>query len=232
MKKKPKSPKGKGQKKQEVELQSEPIMTTVVEKPKAVEAEKTDEIKQEVKSKPEENKKTVDNLGKFKPLALVLLFGILIYLVYYFLNFQNLQFFPGPEIDQESFKEVFASAQNIYIVMDVRNIKDPVSSNHVLQCGVDFAASSGMGGKTVVPLSFSDDGCIIPTGYIPPSNCSAMLKDGITIYVKAGNDKAKYYANGMVVSVGSNYTLGMCSINVVNLPVPVPQENSNSTEAS
>lgn len=208
-----------------IELQAEPIITTIAEK------SKTEGLKQPAEvQKPAEIKKTDDTGGKLKLLAVVMLFGVLLYLVYYFMTLQSLQFSPGPEIDQDSFKEVFSSAQNVYIVMDVRNSNNSTISNNILQCGVDFAASSGMGGKTVVPLSFSDDGCVIPTGYISLANCSTMLKDGITIYVKAGNDQARYYSNGMVVSVGSGYTLGACGIKLINLPIPVPQENSNSTE--
>ncbi|MFH1520606.1 MAG: hypothetical protein ABID61_03105 [Candidatus Micrarchaeota archaeon] len=225
MKKKSKSV--KRSKKKEVNSK---VMATVNETPKEIRVVKTNEIHQPKEvQKPVETKKTVDTSGKLKIMAIVVLFGILIYLV--FLNLQNtLQF--GPEIDQESFKEIFASAENVYIIMDVRNTNDPVNSNNVLQCGVDFAASSGMGGKTVVPMSFSNDGCVTPTGTLSLEDCTTMLKDGITVYVKAGNEQAKYYNAGMVVSVGSDYTLGACSINVIHLPVPVPQEGSNSTESS
>lgn len=203
-------------------LQIEPVPPTIVEKPKIEEVIPV-EIKKIADSS--DNKKIADSSDKFKLLAVVLLFGVLIYFVYHF-YFQNQQF-SGPEITQDSFKEIFSSAQNVYIVMDVRGANN---SNSILQCGVDFAASSGMGGKTVVPLSFSDDGCVSPNGYIPFANCSAMLKNGITVYVKAGNSQVKYYKDGMVVSVGSNYTLGVCGIKV--LPVPIPQESSNSTETS
>ncbi|MFH1785087.1 MAG: hypothetical protein ABH842_01540 [Candidatus Micrarchaeota archaeon] len=158
--------------------------------------------------------KSQDKGGKLKLVAVAILFLISVYLALYFIT--GSQFIPGTEITQDEFKDVFSSADTVYIVMDVRQIVDATTSNGVLQCGVDFAASNGMGGKTVIPLSISDDGCIIQSGATPTNDCISMLKGGSTIYVKGGTEQTKYYSNGMVVSVSGNYTLGTCGIKVLN----------------
>ncbi len=147
-----------------------------------------------------------------KTAAVVILLVIALALAYYFLNQSSTAFVPGTSVDADTFKNAFDSASNIFIVMDVRGVTDSTVSNNILQCGVDFAGSSGMGGKAVTPISFGSDGCVAPDGKRDPQDCFNMLKNGITIYVKQGQGGVAYYSNGMVVTVGSNYTLGACAI--------------------
>jgi len=147
-----------------------------------------------------------------KILAILILMAMAAYLAYYFLTASGNIFETGSEVDAETFKNTFASSPLIYIVMDVRGVNDQLVSNNVLQCGVDFAGSTGMGGKDAVYLSFGNEGCTAPDGAHPMKDCVSMLKDGIVIYVKGGSGGAKYYSNGMVVTVGKNYTLGTCGI--------------------
>lgn len=156
---------------------------------------------------------TVQKKGSaLKTAAVVVLLVIALALAYYFLNQSSMAFTPGTSVDAETFKGIFDSASNVFIVMDVRGVKDTKVSDNILQCGVDFAGSSGMGGKSVTPLSLADDGCTAPDGKRDPSDCFSMLKSGLTIYVKQGPGGASYYSNGMVVTVGSNYTMGSCAI--------------------
>ncbi|MFH0884124.1 MAG: hypothetical protein V1861_00255 [Candidatus Micrarchaeota archaeon] len=147
----------------------------------------------------------------------IMVFGLLaavLFLAYYFITLSENSFVPGTEVDAETFKGIFTHSENVYIVMDVRGAPDNVVANNVLQCGVDFAASSGMGGKIVTPISFGNDGCVTPDGFHKPKECFAMLSNGVTIYVKEGPGGAKYYSNGMVVLVGNQYSLGTCGIKV------------------
>ncbi|MEW6036237.1 MAG: hypothetical protein AB1529_06500 [Candidatus Micrarchaeota archaeon] len=146
-----------------------------------------------------------------KTLAIAVLLVVAIAMALYFFVFAGSKFATGQEVDAETFKGIFLDAEKVYIVMDVRSAPDGVSNN-VLQCGVDFAASSGMGGKTVTPLSMGREGCVAPDGVHTYDECFAMLKDGITIYVKDGPGGARYYSNGMVVTVGPEYKLGACGI--------------------
>lgn len=151
-------------------------------------------------------------LSAMKTVAVAVLFVIVIGLAYYFLSSSDSRFIPSSGVDAETFKGIFAAATKVYIVMDVRGASNDKASTNVLQCGVDFAASSGMGGKTVTPMSLSNDGCIAPDGKKDPKQCFSMLKDGITIYVTEGTSGTKYYSNGMVVTVGQDYVVGTCGI--------------------
>lgn len=156
--------------------------------------------------------KTQGKSSALKTAAVVILLVIALALAYYFLNQSSSAFVPGTSVDADTFKSAFAGASNIFIVMDVRGVSDSTVSNNILQCGVDFAGSSGMGGKSVTPISFGNDGCVAPDGKRDPQDCFNMLKNGLTIYVKQGPGGVAYYSNGMVVTVGGNYTLGACSI--------------------
>lgn len=150
--------------------------------------------------------------GLIKGLMVVGLLAAVLFMAYYFLTLSENSFVPGSVVDAETFKGIFSHAQNVFIVMDVRGVSDTAVSNNVLQCGVDFAASSGMGGKTVTPISLGNEGCVAPDGVRKPKECFTMLQDGVTIYVKEGPGGANYYSNGMVVFVGNQYALGTCGI--------------------
>lgn len=153
-----------------------------------------------------------DSSSLLKALAVAAIFVIVAALAYYFLVLSAYAFSPGASVDEETFKGIFLEAEKVYILMDVRGISDSKLSNNVMQCGVDFAASSGLAGKEVTPISISNDGCVIPTGPAPMGDCFSMLDDGITIYVRGGDGAAKYYNNGMMVYVGSDYVPFTCGI--------------------
>ena len=158
-------------------------------------------------------KKTTKSEGVGKLAAVAVLAAFALFFAYYFLILPHDAFVTGGKVSPEEFKDVFSSATRVYIVMDVRGMADPVATNNVLQCGVDFAGSSGMGGKNATFFSFSDaDGCVAADGIHPLAECASQLKDGMAIYVKGGTGGAEYFANGMVVTVGSNYTTGTCGI--------------------
>ncbi len=182
--------------------EASPLKGPAEEKPKAAEAPAAEMDAQAAQKKG----------SALKTAAVVILLVIAIALAYYFINQSSSAFSPGASVDAETFKGIFSQASNIFIVMDVRGVKDQKVSDDILQCGVDFAGSSGMGGKTVTPLSLADSGCTAPDGNRDPQECFSMLRNGLTIYVKQGPGGASFYSNGMVVTVGSNYTLGSCSI--------------------
>jgi hypothetical protein len=153
-----------------------------------------------------------DTGSLMKGFAVMALLGAVIFLAYYIISLPENSFVPGAEVDAETFKGIFIDARTVFIVMDVRGAGSDAVSNNILQCGVDFAASSGMGGKSVTPMSFGPEGCVAPDGEHASKECFAMLKNGVTIYVKEGQGGAKYYSNGMVVSVGPEYSVGLCGI--------------------
>jgi len=149
--------------------------------------------------------------GKLAAVAVLAAFALFFF--YYFFVLPQSAFVPGGKVSPEEFKNLFSSATTVYVVMDVRGITDPVVSNNVLQCGVDFAGSSGLGGKNATFFSLSDaDGCVSADGIRPLAECTSKLKGGMSIYVKGGSGGAEYFTNGMLVTVGSNYTVGTCGI--------------------
>jgi hypothetical protein len=153
--------------------------------------------------------------GMLKNLLLAGLIIIVLVLAYYFLSSSDTSFVPGSTVDPETFKTEFEKAPRVFIVMDVRGVSDSIISNNILQCGVDFAGSSGMGPKNATYLSVDNNGCVAPDGKHETKECFSWLKSGLTIYIKQGDTGAKYYSNGIVVNMGKEYTLGTCGIHRV-----------------
>lgn len=170
-----------------------------------------EELKEEPQNEPVMEAAPKRKSDIWKVLVVILLLFIAAYFLYRFV-FAVSMFVPGSEVDVETFKDIFNSAEKVYIFMDVRGVDNPAISTNILQCGVDFAASSGMAGKDVTYFSLADDGCVAPDGAHPDSYCFEQIKDGVTIYVKEGPGGANYYTNGMVVTVGSQYAIGTCGI--------------------
>jgi len=152
-----------------------------------------------------------DKGGAIKLGAVVLLAALVLALAYYFFL----------RADAETFREAFASAGNVYIVMDVRNVSDFNVSDGILQCGVDFAGSPGMGGKNATIFSLTDEGgaekgCIVADSvkYHPVSECLSWLNGGVALYVKGGPGSVAYTRNSIIVPIGANYTRGGCGIKI------------------
>jgi hypothetical protein len=181
-------------------------------KKKVEEPKKEPEVEPVMEAAPKDAPKSKSDL--WKVLVVILLLVVAAYFLYRFV-FEGSMFVPGSEVDVGTFKDIFSSAEKVYIFMDVRGVDNPSISTNILQCGVDFAASSGMAGKDVTYFSLADDGCIAPDGPHPDSYCFEQIKDGVTIYVKEGPGGANYYTNGMVVTVGSQYAIGTCGIHRV-----------------
>ncbi len=208
--------------KKKVEKQAQPVPETPIE------FEATEPAPQKApepaKEAPKEAPKPKSSAVKVFVIFMLLLVAAA--LAYYFVLLSGSLFNTGSEVDAETFKNAFSSAPTVFIVMDVRGVKDSLVSNNVMQCGVDFAGSSGLGGKDAVYFSFGDEGCTAPDGPHPMKDCLSQLKNGLVIYVKECQAPfaifgqqcgggAKYYSNGMIVSVGKNYTLGTCGIHWV-----------------
>lgn len=177
----------------------------------AEEAAPMEEAAKEPVMKPAE-KPAAPKSALWKNLALAGLIVLAIILAFYFTSSSDTSFVPGSAVDAETFKNNFEAASRIFIVMDIRGVTESALSNNILQCGVDFAGSSGMGPKNATYVSVDDDGCVAPDGRHETKECFGWLRNGQTIYIKQGDAGAKYYSNGMVVNVGRNYTLGTCGI--------------------
>ncbi|MBU0527514.1 MAG: hypothetical protein ABH983_01160 [Candidatus Micrarchaeota archaeon] len=171
--------------------------------------------KEPVLQEPQETVVTKDVSEKgsgLKTFALAILFVAVVTLAVYVLFIQPTEgFVPGSEVDSATFLQIFDSTENIYIVMDVRGVTDPQVKHNVLQCGVDFAASSGMGPKNATYFSIGEEGCITPKGSSEDAYCFNELRRGVAIYIHEGSTTS-YHSNGILVGVGSNYSLGTCGI--------------------
>lgn len=210
-------------------------------KKKEMPKETAKEVPMEAPAEPDEHKEEMEQPkenkgGTLKTLAVIALLAIVLFLAYYFLSLPSNAFVPGSEVDVQSFSQIFLAASKVYIVMDTRGLTNntmggslicmnstscvnSTASTNIIQCAVDFAGSNGMGGKDVSYISLSDGGCVASDNQgdkfnYTMSDCFTNLKNGITIYVRqaVGGDTAKYYSNGMVVPVGTKYTVGECSI--------------------
>ena len=144
---------------------------------------------------------------------------VLVLAVFYFAftTLQKQTFHFGKEITGNQFAAAFASAQKVNIFMDVQGLEaDDVLRKNVIQCGVDFSGSSGMGGKNVSYFSVDSASCVSYAGNSSSktglNDCYAKVSSGLTIYVASGNS-TKFYDNAMLVGIGKNYTLGSCGIN-------------------
>lgn len=146
-----------------------------------------------------------------KTLVVVFL-GILCVVLAYFLLFsKSLSFVPSSQITSREFASVFQNSSKVVILMDVRSVSDDTLRSNILQCGVDFAGSSGFGGKSVSYRSIDDSECVTDLGRFDRSFCFSDLSSSLTIYIQQGNSTS-FYSNGMVVGVGKSYPVGSCAI--------------------
>lgn len=122
----------------------------------------------------------------------------------------------------EDFSENVASSAQIYIVMDLRGTTEGRERTNIMQCGVDLASSTAIGG---IPKSF----------YSMDSECITTLDDGTTLtvplrqcldeidaardapgkaifYIRKANETL-IFENELVVGMGSEYGEMGCSIN-------------------
>ncbi len=162
---------------------------------------------------PEPSQKDVSEKGSsLKTAAFAILFVAVATLAVYVLFIQPTEkFVPGSVVDSQTFLQIFDSTENVYIFMDVRGVTDPDVKHNILQCGVDFAASSGMGPKNATYFSLGEDGCITPKGSSEDAYCFNEIRHGVAIYIHEG-PTTSYHSNGILVGVGKNYSLGTCGI--------------------
>ena len=161
-------------------------------------------------SEPEKN----GSSQAMKLAAIVVLLIVAGSLAIYFILQPANRFVPGTQVSQETFLNIFESSENVIIFMDVRGIPEQPVRKNVMQCGVDFAGSSGLATKNVTFFSLGDEGCIVPTGPATDEYCFGELKNALTIYVQdaEGESYHSYHSNGLIVAVNESYQEGTCGI--------------------
>jgi hypothetical protein len=155
-------------------------------------------------------------MEKMKIAATVVIVVIALAMAYYFLVFQSGPASPklGNPINLPTFATLLSQAQDVYVVMDVSNATGQVKQN-VIECGVDFAGSPGLGGKNMTFFSIDTGGrCIGANGNYSSSWCFAQMENGLSIIIQPGNSTS-FYTDAMVVGMGDNYTAGGCSVTPV-----------------
>lgn len=169
-------------------------------------------------AKPDDKHKETMKIMAICAIAIVLLIVVLGFI---YLSSNN--FVPGNQVNESAFKDVFMAAPKVFIVMDIRGAQDNHTRNNIMQCGIDFAGSTPLGGKDVVPISIGDQECITPDGPEPISSCISELKGGLTIEISQVTpttpEGARFFSNGMEVFIGSNYTANSCGFKTSNLTI-------------
>jgi len=107
------------------------------------------------------------------------------------------------------------NAENISLVMDVRNISQE-NRVSVFQCGVGFASSLASIGKNVTSFAIEEDGCYGPMNHTSVEKCNELMHQGSYILLlKGGSPDAQYYEDHLLVSVPENNT-HPCGVNITS----------------
>ncbi len=117
---------------------------------------------------------------------------------------------------------MFAESK-VYIIMDLRNVSDDTIRNNIMQCGTDFAGSSGLVGKNITIFALEDDKCTALEGIRTIQSCLDESKGGILsilapnkIIIVQSKMNTAYDSNTIIIKVGANYTLGTCNIKKIS----------------
>jgi len=149
-------------------------------------------------------------MDKMKIGATIVLLIAAVVLAYFLLSGPG-EFNPGTEVNQETFTHILQEANEVNILMDIRNVDDSNDRWAILQCGVDFAGSSGLAGKKIRYLSMDDTGCVAEDGKYDLNYCMNTINNGVTLYVQKGNETT-FHSKAMVVGVQHDYIIGLCNI--------------------
>jgi len=155
-------------------------------------------------------------MEKIKMLIVILLMLVAAWFAYqYLVAGSGETLILGNQVNAQTFLSEYGKNDVLYLVMDVRDASSQQAKTNILQCGVDFASSTGLLGKNLTIYSLdTEQGCVALEGSLPIEYCMKNINDnGMTIYIKEGNE-SRFYTNAMVVGVGQNYTSGGCSINI------------------
>lgn len=155
-----------------------------------------------------------DNL-KITLIALIAVVVLVFVYFYYFIPEKVYEFSPGAEVNQRTFTRILEEANEVNIFMDIRGVDNENTRQNILQCGVDFAGSTGLGGKTVHYFSVDDEGCVAEDGrHEGYDYCFDALTSGVTLYVSEGNETT-FHTDSMLVGIDDKYFVGMCGIDTV-----------------
>lgn len=168
--------------------------------------------------------------GLLKSFAVLLLIVIAALSFYYFFYIYPSSSASVPDYakgvlaDKQEFLNNLQSSSKVYLVMDLRGASE-LQAGRIMQCGTDFAGSSGLVGKDIISYALEDQSCTSIDGRMKLSDCVNNAMGGVGIYIRSSGTTA-FFTDKFIVAIGNNYTAGGCRINVV-----VPGANSNSSSA-
>ena len=141
-----------------------------------------------------------------KTIIVVLLVVAAVALAYVFLYGEQ-------PVEKEVFLESLGNSDTVYVVMDVRNVEDVDVQRNIMQCGTDFAGSSGFVGKKLIIFALNDDECATEEGLKSAVECENEFRNGVSFHVLKGDDTV-YYRNRAEVGVNETYVNGLCGVHV------------------
>ncbi|MFA5411755.1 MAG: hypothetical protein WC350_00175 [Candidatus Micrarchaeia archaeon] len=145
------------------------------------------------------------------------------------------------EVYLSEFSETLASSSELYLVMDLRGAREDAVRSNIMQCAVDIAYSTAIGGINKSFYSL-DSECIRTydngTTYTAPVagcldeiNAARDVQGKSIIYIRKYNE-TKVFWNELVVGMDADYTENGCTVGVRN-PAPVlPVADGNTSAAN
>lgn len=115
----------------------------------------------------------------------------------------------------DEFATYIQGTKQIFIVMDLRNSFEPTRTN-IMQCGTDFAGSTGIAGKPIEVMAVEGAACTLLNKTASISECVgkiASTANSAAIFIRSYNDTV-FYKDKMVVGVSQSYKPKDCGINV------------------
>jgi hypothetical protein len=151
--------------------------------------------------------------GNLKMLATIALVVLAIAVGAYIFMQPEAKLIPGTEINGATFANILSKSNTVYILMDLRNVKNENTSRNIMQCGVDFAGSPGLVGKNLGIYSVDQSGCTGLEEKTSISDCLKKTSKEIVLQIKEGNE-TRFYTNMMIVGIGNSYSENGCMINI------------------
>lgn len=121
----------------------------------------------------------------------------------------------GEPVTSGVFLERLSLVPEVSIVMDLRRATGENLRHGILQCGVDFAGSSGLVEKNVSTYAWEENGCVSSTHTgLSLADCFRQIQGETVLYIAPG-EETTFYRDALVVGIGEHYALYDCRINVM-----------------
>jgi len=164
--------------------------------------------------------------GASKLFAVLLLVALAAVSFYYFIyiypnsgNGQTMGAVPdyakGVLADKSVFLAKLQSSGQVYLIMDLRNASE-LQRGYIMQCGTDFAGSTGLVGKDIISYALEDGACTSIDGQMKLNDCINKAMGGVGLYIRSAGTTA-FFTDKFIIGVGNNYTAGTCRVTAVEL---------------